>query len=98
MGGQLIDILGVEVVPDVVVARSVIASKPSRKGSKNSSGRKLKEPAVRDFIHATAERVIDLSLQPVAKALHGSQLEAVVVAVRARGKLSHSAKSRIGRL
>ncbi len=95
---QLIDILRVEIVPDVVIARTVIAGQLSRQRRKNPSGGELKESAVRDRIHAAAPGVVDLPLQAVAQALHGGQLQAVVVAVRAGGELRHRAESRIGGL
>ena len=43
-----------------------------------------------------APGVIDLPLQARAQALHGRELKAVVVAVRAGGKLRHRGESRIG--
>src|SRR5580704_18577000 len=82
---QLIHILSVEIVPDVVVARTIIAGQISRQRRKNPSRREGKESSVRDRIHATAPGVVDLSLQAMAESLHCGQLKAVVVAVRAGG-------------
>src|SRR5271168_2049498 len=82
---QLIHILRVEVVPDVVVARTVIAGQISRQRRKNPSRRERQEPSVRDRIHTTAPGVVDLSLQAMAQSLHRGQLKTVVVAVRTGG-------------
>ena len=40
---QLIDVLRIEIVPDVVVARPVVAGQFSRQGRENSSGGELQE-------------------------------------------------------
>ena len=96
--GQLIHILRVEIVPDVIVARTVIAGQFSRQRRENASRGKRKESSVRNRIHATAPGVVDLSLQAMAEAFHRGQLKTVIVAVRAGGELRHRAKSRIGRL
>src|ERR1700676_749582 len=96
--GQLIHILRVEVVPDVVVARTVIAGQLSRQRGKNTSRRELKESSVRDRIHATAPGVVDLSLQAVPQALHGGELKAVVMTVLPGGELGHRTEPWISRL
>ena len=80
---QLINVLRVEIVPDVIVARAIVAGQVSRQRRENPSRGKRKESSVRDRIHATAPGVIDLPLQAVSQALHRGQLKAVVVAVRA---------------
>src|SRR3984893_8820305 len=95
---QLIHILRIEIVPDVVVARTIVAGQLSWQRGKNPSRRELEESSVRHCIHATAPGVVDLSLQTVAEPLHRGQLKAVVVTVRAGGELGHSAESGIGRL
>ena len=95
---QLIDILRIEIVPDVVVARTVVAGQFSRQRGKNPSRGKLKESSVRDCIHATAPGVVDLSLQTVSEPLRRRQLKAVVVTVLAGGELGYRAESWIGRL
>ena len=88
----------VEVVPDVVVARAVIASQISGQRRKNPSGGKRQESAVRDGIHATAEVVVKRALQTVGEALRGRELKAVVMTVCAGGELRHRRKSGISRL
>ena len=93
---QLIHILRIEIVPDVIVARTVVAGQFSRQRRKNSSRGERKESSVRDRIHAAAPGVVDLPLQAMAEPLHRGQLKAVVVAVRAGGELRHRAESRIG--
>src|SRR5271157_3275082 len=95
---QLIHILRVEIVPDVIVAGTMVAGQVPRQRRKNPSRGELKESSVRDRIHATAPGVVDLSLQTMAEPLHRGQLKAVVVTVRARGELRHRAESWIGRL
>src|ERR1700683_5201143 len=82
---QLIHILRVEIVPDVVVARTIIAGQISRQRRKNPSRRERKESSVRDRIHATAPGVVNLSLQSMAESLHRGQLKTVVVAARTGG-------------
>src|ERR1035441_4998885 len=82
---QLIHILRIEIVPDVVVARTIIAGQVSRKRRENPSRGKRQESSVRDRIHATAPGVVDLSLQAMAESLHRGQLKTVVVAVRTGG-------------
>ena len=93
---QLIHILRIEIVPDVIVARTVIAGQFSRQRGKNPSRRELKESSVRDCIHATAPGVVDLSLQTMAEPLHRGQLKTVVVTVLASGELGDRGKSWIG--
>src|SRR5271166_1656497 len=93
---QLIHILRVEIVPDVIVARTVIAGQLSGQRRKNPSRGELKESSVRNRIHAAAPRVVELSLQTVPQALHRSKLKAVVMTVLPSGKLSHRAESWIG--
>src|ERR1700683_1382351 len=83
---QLIDILRVEIVPDVIVARTIIAGQISRQRRKNPSRRERKESSVRDGIQATAPSVVDLSLQAMAESLHRGQLETVVMAGCTGGK------------
>ena len=95
---QHIDILPIEVVPDVVIAWAVITTEVSRQGRENASGGELQEPAVRDGIEAMAPGVVNLSLEAVTHAFHGRQLQAVVVAVGSGRKLRHRGESRIGRL
>src|SRR5208283_3025903 len=95
---QLINILRVEIVPDVIVARPIIAGQVSRQRRENPSCRKRKEPSVRDRIHATAPSVVDLSLQAMAEPFHRGQLKTVVVAVRAGGKLRHCSESCVSRV
>src|SRR5208283_3943940 len=95
---QLINILRVEIVPDVIVARTIIAGQVSRQRRENPSRGKRKEPSVRDRIHATAPGVVDLSLQAMAEPLHRGQLKTVVMTVRAGGELRHCAESWISRL
>src|SRR5271170_8377766 len=94
---QLIHILCIEIVPDVVVARTIIAGQISRQRRKNPSRRERKESSVRDRIHATAPGVVELSLQAMAEPLHRGQLKAVVVTVLASGELCDRAESGIGR-
>src|SRR5579862_2970168 len=79
--GQLIHILRVEVVPDVIVAGTVIAGQLSWQRRKNPSRRKLKESSVRNRIHTAAPRVVELSLQTVPQALHRGELKAVVMTI-----------------
>src|SRR5580698_5059288 len=62
MDGQLIHILRIEVLPDVVVARTVIAGQISGQRRKNAARRELKEASVRNRIHAAAPGVVDLPL------------------------------------
>src|SRR5208283_5773312 len=95
---QLINILRVEIVPDVVVTRPMIASQVSRQRRENPSGGKRKEPSVRDRIQATAPSVVNLSLQALAEPFHRGQLKTVVVAVRAGGKLRHCSESCVSRV
>ena len=90
--GQLIHILRVEVVPDVIVARTIIAGQLSRQRRKNSSRRELKESSIRNCIHAAAPRVVELSLKTVPQALHRGELKAVVMTVLACGELGHCAE------
>src|SRR5271155_2520459 len=84
---QLINILRVEIVPDVIVAWAIIAGQASRQRRQNPSCRKRKESSVRDCIHATTPVVVDLSLQTMSEALHRGQLKPVIVAVRAGREL-----------
>ena len=86
---KLINVLSVEIVPDVVVAGSVIAIKISRQWRQNSSGGKRQESAVRDRIHAAAEIIVNRPLKTACQALHGRQLKAVIVTVCAGGELHH---------
>src|SRR5271168_1883731 len=90
---ELIDILRIEIAPDVVVARTVVARQISRKGREDSSCGELQESAVRDGVHATAPGVIDLSHQAVPHAFHSGQLQPVVVTVSAGGKLRNGPES-----
>src|SRR5208282_6028340 len=90
---QLIHILRVEIVPDVIVARTIIAGQISRQRRKNPSRGKRKESSVRDRIHATTPGVVELPLQAMAEALHRGQLKTVVVTVRAGGELRNRAES-----
>src|ERR1700722_246065 len=94
--GQLIYILRVEVVPDVIVARAVIAGQFSRQRRKNPSRGELKESSVRNRIYAAAPSVVELSLQTVAQALHRSELKAVVMTVLPGCELGHRAEPWIG--
>src|ERR1017187_2818635 len=94
--GQLIHILRVEIVPDVIVARTVIAGQLSGQRRKNPSRRELKESSVRNRVHAAAPRVVELSLQTVPQALHRGELKAVVMTVLPGGELGHRAESWIG--
>src|ERR1700690_3867379 len=89
---QLIHILGIQTVPDVIVAGTVIAGQLSRKRRKNPSCRKLKESSIRYRIHAAAPRVVELSLQTVPQALHRRELKTVVMTVLAGGELGHGAE------
>src|SRR5208283_5989844 len=95
---QLINILRVEIVPDVIVAWTIVAGQVSRQRRENPSCGKRKESSVRDRIHATAPGVVELPLQTMSEALHRGQLKTVVMAICAGGELSHRAESRIGRL
>src|SRR5580658_7328924 len=90
---QLINILRVEIVPDVIVAGTIITGQVSRQRRENATSGKRKEPSVRDRIQAAAPGVVDLPLQAMSQALHRGQLKAVVVAVRAGGELRHRAES-----
>src|ERR1022692_1911344 len=56
--GQLIHILRVQIVPDVIVARTVIAGQLSGQRRENSSRRELQESSVRNRIHTAAPRVV----------------------------------------
>jgi hypothetical protein len=85
-------------VPDVVVARAVIPSQLIGQRGKDCSGGELEQPAIRDFIHAAAERVVELALKAVSEPLHGGELKAVVEAAGAGGELRDRAKSWIRRL
>ena len=96
--GQLIHVLRVEIVPDVVVARAVVAGQFSGERRENSSGGELQEASIRDGVDAAAPGVIDLALQAVAETLYGGELQAVVVTVLAGGELRDGAESRIGGL
>ena len=62
---QSVDVLSREVVSDVVIARTIIASQFSRQRRENPTRRKLKEPAVRYCVQAMTPSVVDLPLQPV---------------------------------
>src|ERR1700732_2922527 len=95
---QLIHVLRIEIVQDVIVARTIIAGQLSRQRRENPSRGELKESSVRDCIHAMAPGVVDLSLQTVSEPLHCCQLKTVVVTVLACGELGHCAESWIGRL
>src|SRR5664279_1659451 len=95
---QLVHILPIEVVPDVVIAGTVIATEVSRERGEDPSRGELQEPAVRDGVEAMAPGVVDLPLQAVPHAFHGRQLKPVIVAVGAGRKLRHCGESRIGRL
>src|SRR4029077_12018015 len=95
---QLIQILPIEIVPDVVVAWAVIAGEFSRQRGKDPSRGKLKESPVRNCTHAAAPGVFDLSLQTMSEPLCRLQLKSVVVTVLASGKLRHRAESLVGRL
>src|SRR5208283_1901226 len=95
---QLVHVLPSEVMTDVVIAGTVIATEVSRQRRENPSGRKLQEPAVRDGVETVAPCVIDLPLQAVPHAFHGRELKPVVVAVGAGRKLGYCPESRIGRL
>src|SRR5208282_655153 len=86
------------IVPDVIVARTIVAGQVSRQRRENPSCGKRKESSVRDRIQATAPGVVNLPLQTMSEALHPGQLKAVVVAVRAGGELRHRAESWIGGL
>src|ERR1700677_4599044 len=77
----MIYVLAIEVVPDIVIARTVVAGEFSGQRRKNPPGGELQEPTVRDGVHATAEGVIDLSLQAVCESFHGRELKTVVVTV-----------------
>src|ERR1700735_1377444 len=93
---RLIHILRVEIVPDVIVARTIIARELSRQRRKNPSRRELKESSVRHCIHAAAPGVIELSLQAVPQALHRGELKTVVMTVLSSGELGHRAEPWIG--
>src|SRR5271154_6267691 len=95
---ELIDILRIEIVADVVVARTVVARQISRKGREDASCGELQESAVRDGVHAAAPGVVDLSHQAVPQAFHSGQLQPVVVTVSAGGKLRNGPESWIGGL
>ena len=95
---QLVHILPGEVVANVVIARAVIAAEISRQRRKNPPSRKLQETSIRDRVQAMAPGVVDLSLEAMSETLHGGELQAVVVTVRARSKLTHGGKPGIGRL
>ena len=92
---QLIDVLGGEVVADVVVAGTVLAAQLARQRRKNGSGGEGQESTVRDRVHAAAPRVVGLDLNSVAQPFFGGQLEAVVVAVGAGVQLRHRPEARI---
>src|ERR1700692_1049703 len=77
--GQLIHILRVEIVADVIVARTVIAGQLSGQRRKNPSRRELKESSVRNRVHAAAPRVVELSLQTVPQAPTASRASVVGV-------------------
>src|SRR5580692_9008710 len=85
--GQLIHILRIEVVPDVIVAWTIVAGQVSGQRRENPTRRKLKESSVRNCIHAVAPRVVELSLQTVPQALHRGELKAGVMAVLPSGEL-----------
>src|SRR5208282_4977708 len=78
-----------------VVARPVVARQLAGQRRKLRARGELEKAAVRDLIHAPAERVIDLPLEPVPQPLHRGELETVVVAARAGGELRRRAESRI---
>ena len=73
--GSCIHVLSVEIVPDVVIARAIVASQISRAAAKNRSGGKLEESAIGNRVHAAAPGVIDLPLQTVAEALLRGHLQ-----------------------
>jgi hypothetical protein len=58
---QLVHILPIEVVPDVVIAGTVIATEVSRERGEDPSRGELQEPAVRDGVEAMAPRPITRS-------------------------------------
>ena len=93
LDGKLVDILGIEVVPNVVVAGSIIASEIAGQGRKNPSGGEGQESAVRNGVHAAAEIVVNRALDAVREALGGRQLKAVVVAVGTGGELGYRART-----
>ncbi len=68
---QLINVLGGEVVPHVVVAGTVLAAKLARQRRENGSGGEWQESAVRDRVHAVAPRVVGLDLNAVPQPLVG---------------------------
>src|ERR1700693_2174659 len=95
---QLIHILRIEIVPDVIVARTIIAGQFSRQRGKNPARGKLEETSVRNGIHAMTPGVCALSFEAMPEPLHRGQLKAVVVTVLASGELGHRAESWIGRM
>ena len=82
---QLIDVFRIEIMSNIVITRSIIARQFTWQGGEYPAGGELEESAVGDFVQASAEGVIDLALKAMAEALHGGGLQAVVMAVRARG-------------
>ena len=93
--GELVDVLPAEIVANVVVAGAVVAREIARKRRENAARGKLQEAPVGNGIHAAAEGVIELAHQAMADALHGGELQAVVVAVGAGRELRDRGEARI---
>src|SRR5271156_4054434 len=89
---KLVNVLGSEIVTDVIIAWAVISSQFARKRRKHRACSELEKSSVRDFVHALTEGVVDLTLQTVPELLRGRELKTVVMAAGAGGKLRHRTK------
>src|SRR5579863_5809487 len=94
----MVNVLSVEIVSDVVVARTIVPCQVRWEGRENSSRRKLQESAVGDGVHATAPGVVQLSHKGASKMLHRGDLQPVVMTIRSSGKLRHGGKPGISGL
>src|SRR5580693_2714365 len=95
---QFIDILSVEIVANVVIARTIVPRQVSGERGEDSSGRKLQKPAIGDGVHAAAHGVVQLPHETISKTLYGGYLQPIIMAVCPRGKLRDGAEPGINGL
>src|SRR5271169_4776814 len=88
----MVNVLSIKIVPDVVVAGTIVPCQVCWERRENSSRRKLQESAVGDGVHATAPGVVQLSHKSASKMLHRGNLQPVVMTIRSCGKLRHGGK------
>ena len=87
LDGQLINVLGCEVVPHIVVAGTVLAAQIAWQRRENGPRCEWQESAVRNRVQAVAPSVIRLHLDAMRHPLVGRYLQTVVVAVGAGAQL-----------